>query len=338
MSAKGSLIRRFPAHAVSIPATTFDRPKFQLELALRLAQLDVEVIEEFLPQSSKAGYQKGEVRDTANPSLVTEMIISILTTLGEAVKVRHTRKRVRDDVPWQDCLIPWRRSPVWLMIRVAIQTTLVELLPVGHSTTEYKNFMLFFLTDLAARAPAAALPDDLCHVISAKIARRCSKLCSELFDFVQDKALLVCKAVKDEQWIRWQAIQKDDADRSATIERRPFENDTSLNLQGSEYYLNSILQLDEESTQIESAFMPYHQDWLGQSRGLPSFKNMRSSTEESIYALAEFETWIADSLPTWKEQQLSLSTSDIAENCMTLATLAVKYRELAMPVYCQASE
>jgi len=98
ISAKGSLIRRFPAHAVSIPTSTFDHADFQLELAHRLGQLDVEVIQEMLPQSKKAGYQTGEFRDTAHPGLVTEMLMSILAPLGRAVKVRQIRKRIRDDV------------------------------------------------------------------------------------------------------------------------------------------------------------------------------------------------------------------------------------------------
>ena len=337
ISSQGSLTRLFPAHAVSIPSSVFDHVNFQQELAYRLGQLDTEVIQEMMPQGKKAGFTTGEVRDTVHPGLVTELLMSILAPLGTPVKVRQIRKRIRDDVVWHDCLLPFRRSPLWLVTRVAIQTTLAELLPAQYCTTEYKNFMIFLLADIAAMAGIAKLPNDICHVIVTKIARRASRLGLETHEFVRDKALVACRKIKSKQEIEWQAVQKADADRSATIEKRNFEADTLLNLHRSECYLESVLCHNGTESQDQSAFMPYYQDWLRWKRGLPSLGHIGTS-EEVLYSLAEFESWIALSLSTWKQQRMENPAQNIPEDCMALANLAVKYYDNASPIYKGASE
>jgi len=198
--------------------------------------------------------------------------------------------------------------------------------------------MIFLLTEITAKAPAANMPDDLCHVIFAKIARRCSKLGPDTLVFVQDQALMVCQAVKAEQESRWEAIQSADADRPTTIERRSFDLDTVLSLQRSTPYLDSVLQHDEDMLQTQSDFNPHCQACLGSIRGLPTLNLLKDSTEESIYVLAEFETWVAGSLPAWKEQRLSSPASKLVEDCVALAPLAVNYREKALPIYDQVPE
>lgn len=45
-----------------------------------------------------------EMRDTASPGLVTEMLMSMLASLGRPAEVNQTQKRVRDDVLWYDSL------------------------------------------------------------------------------------------------------------------------------------------------------------------------------------------------------------------------------------------
>lgn len=57
-----------------------------------------------MPQSRKAGSHMAEMRDTASPGLVTEMLMSMLASLGRPAEVNQTQKRVRDDVLWYDSL------------------------------------------------------------------------------------------------------------------------------------------------------------------------------------------------------------------------------------------
>ena len=332
----GSLIRRFPAHAVSLPFTVFRDSKFQRELALRLSQLDAEMIPEMIPQSMKAGKSNDEVRDTVHPGLVTVMLMAMLAPLGTAVKVHQISKRIRDDVLWDNCMYPWRRSSLWLSIRVALQSTLSAMLSREHSTIEYKNFLILVLVEIGSKALTLDIPDDICRVIVAKIARRASKLGKDLSNLVQDRALRICQDISSELKSRWQAVQKQDAERPTTIERRDFEQDTILVLSSSKQYLDTVLNSDHLPLQIEAAFVPHGATWLGWYCGLPNLDNLPGmAKDETVQALTEFEDWVRQLLPAWIEQRLTSAFCDTsrARGCMALATVAVVYRDKALPIY-----
>lgn len=335
MAAEGALTRQFPAQAVSVPLKVFHDRKFQHELADKLSKLDIEEIQEMMPQSHKAGKKMGEIRDTTNPSLVTEMLMAILASLGEPVICQQIQKRTRDDVLWDDCLSPWRRSALWLAIRVALQTTLTNALGSEEGRSEYKNFMIFLVTEIASRASAANLPDDLCHVIVAKVARRASKLGPEILSFVQDRALDVCQRINSKQTRTWKAVCDKDGKRQTFVDKSNLERDTCLTLDTSRRYLDAILDNDLGMHQESSSFEPKCHPWLSLHRGLPGLDGLGSVKEESIYALAEFEAWVSDCLPTWRQQHLAANNS---ENCMDLAELTKKYRDAALQHYHGAPE
>ena len=312
----------------------FDDPKFQTELASRLSQLDVEQVEAMMPISRKAGFYTGEIRDTADPSLVTEMLMAILASLGKPVEIRRIQKRIRDDVLWNDCLLPWRRSPLWLTIRIAIQTTLTYMLPMSQALPEYKRLMLFVLTEIASRASAANIPHDIRHVIIAKIARRALKLGPGFLGSVRDRALETCQVMKEDHELVWQSIVKADADRPVTIDKRPFEHDTSLSLHHSKPYLDFVLGLNYDAPELQPPFDPQCDSWLHWSLELPVLK-AHPLREENIYALAEFESWVSDSLSVWKQQRLASSGSNNShgQECRALAALAKQYLDLSLPIY-----
>lgn len=335
IAAKGALTRRFPAHAVSVPLKVFYDRKFQHELADKLSKLDVEEIQEMMPQSQKAGKKMGEIRDTTSPSLVTEMLMAILASLGEPIVCQQIQKRTRDDVLWDDCLSPWRRSALWLAIRVTLQTTLTNALGSEEGKSEYKNFMVFLITGIASQASAAELPDDLCHVIVAKVARRASKIGPKILGFVQDRALSVCRFVNSNQKSIWKAVCDKDSKRPTTVDGSNLERDTCLTLDTSRRFLDAILVNDQGMHGTQSSFEPNCYPWLGLHRELPSLDGLSSVKEENVYVLAEFEAWVSDCLPTWRQQRLAALDS---ETCMELAGLATKYRDAALQLYPEAPE
>ena len=335
LAAKGALTRRFPAHAVSVPLKVFDDPKFQHELADKLSKLDVEEIQEMMPQSHKAGKKMGEIRDTTDPSLVTEMLMAILASLGEPSICQQIQKRTRDDVLWNNCLSPWRRSALWLAIRVAIQTTLTNALGSEEGSSEYKNFMVFLITEIASQASVAKLPEDLCQVVITKVARRASKLGSKILSFVQDRALSVCHMINSMQKRRWKAVCDKDGKRPTTVDRSNVEGDTCLTLHTSRHLLDAILVHDQGMDQTQSSFQPECHPWLGFHRELPSLDGLGSVKEENVYVLAEFEAWVSDCLPTWRQQRLAALESEM---CMELAGLTIKYRDAALQLYHEAPE
>ena len=244
MSGGATLLRTFPAHAVAIALSTLHDPRFQQELASTLERLDAEMIDEVLPSTRKAGSRVTERRDTPHPKLVTEMFMATLAAAGQPLKVRQVQKRTRNDVLWNECLLPWRRSPLWLTIRIAIQTTLAHMLPndEAKATILYKNLLAFIMTEIASLASAAGFPGDVCQFINAKVAGRIFKLGADVVDFVSNAALSTSQALRKEQDKLWLAVQVQDADRAATIDPGlSFQPDTSLTLNNSRGYLDSVL-------------------------------------------------------------------------------------------------
>ena len=320
---KGSLLRTFPAHARAVRVSVFDDPRFRNELAAMMSKLDMEVIDEMMPQTQKAGCQIPEPRDTSHPGLVSDMLMAILASLGVSVKAQQISKRTRDDVLWDNTLLPWRRSPLWLAIRVTIQLTLCRVLPEGTGNIQYKNFMIYLISDIASKALLADKPADKCHVILAKLARRVHKLGAQTIDFVQMDALDTCQRVRALQSQRWDEVRRLDAERPTTVSKLHFAQDTALSLLISRPYLDAALAHGQTDAPSSTQFTPNHRPWLAWYRGLPRLDTSNATKEELVFVLAEFENWVALSLPSWVEKFDSCSPAP--EDCMALAELGDSY-------------
>ena len=103
------------------------------------------------------------------------MLTGILRAVGQPREVSRIHKHARDDVLCQNTLKPWRRSPAWLVLRVAVQTSLLrknEKNPHGR----YKSLMVFCLAYVLESARKASWPSDMLFIMAAKISRRMLKL------------------------------------------------------------------------------------------------------------------------------------------------------------------
>ena len=330
MACNGALIRSFPAHAVSIPFEVFDDEGFQQQLGDKICRLDVEHVEEMMHKSHRTRESNTQIRDTTNPRLITEMLMAILAALGTPAQVQQIQKRTRDDVLGNKCLLPWRRSPLWLALRVTIQSTLAGILPNKEATVEYKNFMIYFIIEIASQSHNLELPDEMCRVILGKIARRSSKLGSETHDFVRERALTICSVVDSMQKQKWKEVCDQDGQRPTTIDKEAFDPDTSLSLPTSRKHINAILEDNKDMLEAQDPFSPSCKKWLASSRGLPTLNMVAATQQEKIFILAEFEAWISNSLPHWTQQRLEKPN---AKDCAVLAELATNYRDVALPMY-----
>lgn len=333
---KGSLLRTFPAHARAVRISIFDDPRFRTELAATLSKLDMEVISEMMPQSQKAGSKMAEIRDTAHPGLVSDMLMAILASVGEPVQAQQISKRTRDDVLWSNALLPWRRSPLWLAIRVTIQMTLCRALRTEGGHIQYKNFMVYLLSDIASLALLEDKPVDECHVILTKVARRVHKLGAHTFDFVQQKALDTCQRVRARQSLKWEEVQRLDAGRPTTVQCTSFVPDTALSLRASRPYLDAALAKNQVMPPSATPFVPDCRTRLGWFRGLPSIDTSNATKEDVVFVLAEFESWIAVSLPLWVAKFDSCSPAP--EDCVALADLGQSYWHTSETAYAGAPE
>ncbi|KDQ56359.1 hypothetical protein JAAARDRAFT_132520, partial [Jaapia argillacea MUCL 33604] len=180
MGAKGKLLCSYPGPAIGVLCKIVEDSSFLTELSSFLAHMDVDILDS-APTTEKAGSAVIETRDTAHPRYITQLLTGILRGIGEPEEVPRIRKRIADDILWDNAKLPWRRSPLWLVIRVALQTSLHR---ESNSHTEYKSFMLYLMSTILRRSSEKGLPSDLLFCMRAKLIRRLSKLGSSTPQFV----------------------------------------------------------------------------------------------------------------------------------------------------------
>ena len=209
-----------------------------------LVKLDAETPEEVLPILTKAHSTVFETRDTVHPRFVTEMLTGILRAMGQPYDVHRICKHTRDDVLWKDPLKPWRRCPLWLVLPVALQTSLMRD-EVEEPHTRYKSFMLFFMAYVLKRALEASLPSDTLFMMTAKISRRALKLGAiDRTTWLQNVATTTM-AAQQELSCRWASVETN-PDRFATQQnwapsQLSFLLDTELNLSRLQPYLEKVM-------------------------------------------------------------------------------------------------
>ncbi|KAL8968995.1 MAG: hypothetical protein Q9197_004578 [Variospora fuerteventurae] len=331
MGCSGSLRRKFPAHGLAIPIDKALDPSFRRELCNMLSRLASETVDEMMPQAYKAGSERAEIRDTCHPGLVTEMFMASLSTQGTPHKVQQVQKRIRDDVLWKSCLLPWKRSSLWLLCKISIQTTLLQSTDPQSARAQYKNFIVYFLADTLSLASRTSLGVDECKVIQMKTARRAAKLDGMLLPFVQETATAAAKAVARSHDDHWQQLQERDADRTTTVNLASVEEDTALTLHNCRAALDEALRETGGEPHPEIPIPASSNDWIIiASDGFPVLDWNLTNTEEKTYALAEFEGWVWDSLPTWLEDAVD---QPCATQCVSIAHTAKSYKTLALDVY-----
>jgi len=176
LAATSALQWDFPNSAVAIPYSVFAQASFQDSLASFLEQASTESIKRFAAHSTKAGSLAFESRETVDPSLITQMLMTLLEVNGHRTQPLIIRKRVRDEVYWTDgAENPWRRSPLWLIVRVALQRFLIILHGSPMGRAHYKFLLCVLFRNLIEEAPADIDP-DLYSFLQAKLARRLAKL------------------------------------------------------------------------------------------------------------------------------------------------------------------
>lgn len=161
---------------------------FCSKLANDISRLCTETVSEMIPTTTKAKVPVPEKRDTTHPGLVTEGLMTQLLAFGERNNWSSFDKHMRDEVNWRRSRLPWRRSPYWFIMRVTLQTILRRAFPEGEGQDQYKNFMLYLVTEIGSVATRMrpAVPADHLDIIRAKISRRISKLQGAVFPFVAD--------------------------------------------------------------------------------------------------------------------------------------------------------
>ncbi len=257
LAAKGALQWDFPGVAVSIPAAIFEDHVFQESLAAFIEKASVEYLDLFATKVRKAGVEVSETRDTSDPSIITQFLITLLETNGERLCLPVLRKRVNDDVCWNTAKDPWRRSPFWLVLRVCVQRLLYLHLGSAAGRIQYKALMCLFLASLLNDS-VSELSSEKYHLLKVKLCRRLAKLDSEkkrlsgtrraaqLYKHVLGVIEPYCTKSIDlatmEEEREWKAWKQDFQRRVPKLPSCAPPDDTKLTLPNSIGYFREILR------------------------------------------------------------------------------------------------
>ena len=266
------LICSYPGSAVETPNEVFDDEEFQFELSKFLSRPNA--VDSYSP-----------LPPPADPQYISALLNGVLESVGPTADVpRGTKrtappsgpiadvlritKRVYDHVargwPFNDA---WCRSPLWLLIRVAVQTSVNRSL----GRTSYKRFMLFVMCALARDEGNITLSSDLLHLMSSRILRRLSKLGSSTPDWLSEMALKTCTCLRELLDARWGQLN---------ARPSPFRNpsqaelarDTQLSLLDSREYIRDALASPASGPRPPgSPFHPTHRTSDRQNRARRGF-------------------------------------------------------------------
>ncbi|KAJ5380694.1 uncharacterized protein N7496_003122 [Penicillium cataractarum] len=329
LAAPGALMRRFPGVSVVLPAAKMAEPTFRSYLATSISQLDSEEVSAMRPKSKKAGTVVDEFRDTAHPGLVTEGLMTQLLAFGKPRNQNDLpiTKSVRDEVNWRDAYLPWRRSPAWLVLRVAIQLTLRRSFPPEECSAQYKNFLLYLMAGLGSKASSYMPPHtvvDGLSVIRTKLGRRAYKLHDSVFPFVSHVVYEATKMISDEL-LTFQQLMKDGTRR--TLPQLPTSVDTEhccLSLPNCKQGIYDAMHYSTEPRK-EFVFSRKSSDHFSiNEHGFPALM------QDSIMALNAFEKWVEETLqPLTHGAKVSWMT----QACYEVEKLAEQYFTIAAPRY-----
>ena len=155
--------------------------------------------------------------DPPTPRYITELLTGIIRGMSPNPhqtfhQTTSITKRINDHALCdKEADAPWRRSPIWLIVRVTLQTTLHDL--NLDERFSYKPFMVYVLSSILGAALHFKQPDYLLFVMNAKLARRVWKLSHANVTrgglFAMDTALYINTIVSDELEQRWKRIQRE---------------------------------------------------------------------------------------------------------------------------------
>ncbi|KAF5564196.1 hypothetical protein FPHYL_4816 [Fusarium phyllophilum] len=257
LAAKHCLTWEFPHRSVQVPFNVFNDISFLMNLSQLLGQASYESFDQFAAKASKGGQSIAETRNSTDPALVIDMLMSLLEGLGSGLQVQSVRKKVRDDVVLGSSEIPWRRSPYWLVLRVALRRMLRELLDhkcAGMGRVYYKFIICAMLAELL-KDSVGNLHPEMTLQLRSKLCRRMAKLktdsaaCSsslrplynQLFASTSVDFGDIVKHATERVSLQWDDFKARATRRIPTLPRRAPEADLFMRLDNSGAFLSSQL-------------------------------------------------------------------------------------------------
>jgi hypothetical protein len=323
METMGKLLCSYPGPAIRVPTDLFMDECFLRELSSFLVQMNVDRLDS-TPTTSKGGSVVVEVRETVHPRYISELLMGILGGCGQPADVDRFTKRIGDEILLQNARKPWRRSPLWLTLKVSLQSSL-------RVSSLYKPFILYFHTHLLRCCVHRGFPSELLFTMRAKIARRLSKIDRSVSRHVHDhvhKSFEKTEALLSKRWTAFQAKQS----TSPTLQpdRLNFVADAEVSLHNSNNYLATTLRSGSHGfSQVQ--FTPPHGTRLNSVRDFTQFADDQLSLtvdEDQCVALKDFEFTVEKNLESWVA-----ATRDNDDAPNVIASCIQQYVAGARPLY-----
>jgi hypothetical protein len=324
-STRGRLVRRFPATATEVSLDDFQDEGFQCALTKTLVKMSFQTAPDTRPTARKAGQDHTEERDSTNPRIVTELLTSILAAVGKHVSAQGICKNTRQEISWRQSRLPWRRSAVWLLIRVALQLTMGR--QSDDSDRTYKAFMVYLMAQVLNAADQPSTPTYALHTMMTKVSGRLCKLDNPGQGLWLETIEKIVSDTSECLTQRWQRIRG----RSETpldlesVSKLDMKDNIDLSLPPMDDFLATIPQRRRESG--SSGFIPTSYIPPPDPDHLPP-AYILSSNEHLLYNLAMVELWVATHLGPWLEKHIGDDTT-----CRDLKLLLQRYHSAAVDWY-----
>jgi hypothetical protein len=318
MSTPGKLVRPYPGPAIEVPNTTANDIGFIEEISSFLAQMSRDILKGSTAKTTKAGSEVAEVRDSADPHYISQLFTGILRGMGREVEPRRVVKRIADEVLWDNTYKPWRRSPLWLIIRVALQTSLT-------SVEDYKNLMVFFharVLSICQEQPS--FPSDLLFSMRVKMAQRLYKIQDSVQEFVSGAVKDAADLTESVLQGRWDKVQAE------VPKLRPLDLPIAQSLPNSREYLERVIK-GRSSDRNDDKFEPHHPARLSNVRNFTDFAEGALSGAFDVdkhVALYDFEASVHENLTKWTDENLGNESA-----CAVVSSCLNQYTEAAFAHY-----
>lgn len=324
-SCKGRLRRTFPGTASQIPVTQMQDSNLTQALVSALLKMSTQTATDLQPQKRS---------DTSHPGLVTEYLMNVIAAIGEPVDATRIIKHTRDEVLSKSGTVPWRRSPLWLFIRVMLQLVFNRgACRLLNPDELYKAFIILLLSRILALAKEDwdTVGLDSLRALSAKLIRRIYKFkdigqAGRLLPDWQKQVRENLIDVHDTLDANWK--------EAVRCSKANIDSVSLLTLCPDKHLDTPLWKLDAFLAQASASTLSTPSHDFKPTFGYPVFptdevpKGFVKGNENQVYRLAAVEAWVETSMQTWVE-----SHSDDPSSCSELFRLMKEYHRSATIVY-----
>ena len=300
---------QFPSRPrLSIP----NDPRLIKSFCAYLAAMDTTEMEDAVPKTEKAHTEQKEYRDVPDIRYIAELLGGIARALTSNVSKMasstvYVTKRVNDHVLYDSGECPWRRDPQWLVLRVALQTSLSQW--KVDERYGYKSFITFVLARVLDRALKADLSLELLYIMNVKIATRIWKLGSLVhtefpFDYIKGISQS-CRQYLDDRWNSVKDLEAEPQQWTApTID--DIHKAEGFALTNSRNYLSAVYNRSSQLERQNSSFSPEKFE-ASLTRNILRRKGVSPPTpiDEAVagidlwLAILDVEDWTENKLDEW---------------------------------------